>query len=78
MPPLLMMNYWMRWLSRHLVSPPGAEGLLVEVSKRYAEILVPHLKIVLLDAFDLRSLPPLMNKAIFILLLKPGKDGFIL
>lgn len=73
MPPLLVNNY-KRWLS-----PPGksprADGLPAEVYKRYAEILLPCLKSVFVDALEQGCLPPSMNEAVVILLLKPGKDG---
>lgn len=55
----------------------GADRLSVEVYKKYADLLIPHLKAVFTDALKLGRLLPSMNEAVVILLIKPDK-GYLL
>lgn len=54
---------------------PGADGLPSEVYKRYTAQLIPTLLRVYNEAFITGNLPPSMNEAIIIVLLKPGKNA---
>lgn len=52
----------------------GTDGLPVEIYKRYSDPILFALLQTLNDAFMMGHLPPSMNKAVFVAILKPGKD----
>lgn len=53
---------------------PGPDGLPGEIYKKYGDALLPELLDVFNYAMEVGSLPPSMNEAIIIVLLKPDKD----
>lgn len=53
---------------------PGSDGLPGEIYKAYGDVLLPDPLMVFNHAYKVGLLPPSMNEAVIISILKPGKD----